>query len=198
VVDVLDELRLIRRDDMGLQRCERDAVLIQHVHDREFSAECVAPLAGAHRAETVGIGVDEDRHPRVAQRGNGAVLVAEIRKRDDHAVDLPAVLVQELRKLAPFLRRFHGAVARGVRVHQQGPMAQSLERCAHLRAGRSDQRRGKEAAIPKEDGKGEFRRFHKQTPVSGKFAAHCVRKASHFFFSTRHPKTPPAMPPGRP
>ena len=127
IVDVRRELPILGMDHVGLPHGERHVVLAKDVHDRQLAAERIAPLAGRHLVQTIGIGLNENGHPCAAQGRHGAVLVAEVGQRQDHAVDLVAVRLDELRELGAFGGRFDGAVTRGSRVHHQGPMSQPLE-----------------------------------------------------------------------
>ena len=58
-------------------------------------------------ADLVRIGLHEDRHARVLQSGDGAVLVHENRHAEDHAVILSFVLLEPRGVLQALVAGFH-------------------------------------------------------------------------------------------
>ena len=106
------ELSGVRR--LGVQRRQRvgDAVLLQVVADRHLAAEAVAAEGDAHLAGRVGRGLDQHGHLQVGEAdGVGqAALFAEVRQRDDQAVDLRRMLLEQRGALLGVLVGFHRAV----------------------------------------------------------------------------------------
>ena len=84
----------------GVQRGQRvrNAVLLEVVAGRHLAAEAVAAVADGHQSGRVGRGLHQHGHVEVgqAQRVGDGALVAEIRQRDDDAVDLVAVALEEV------------------------------------------------------------------------------------------------------
>ena len=93
--------------------------LLKHAAQAELSAKRVAAVGKVHLADLVGIGLHQHRHVHVAQRGLDAVFVAKVGKRDDHAVILAVMLVQEAVILHALLRGLHRAEAGEGFVHHK-------------------------------------------------------------------------------
>ena len=93
----LDDVGLHQRvvDVVGVQGGigERDTVLIQVVADRDLAAESVAAVIQVHFVVVVVIGLDQDGHIQVGlvDGVDDTDFKAEVRKRDDDAVDFLAV-----------------------------------------------------------------------------------------------------------
>ena len=93
-------------------------------------------------------------HAGFLQRGHRAGLVAKVGQRDDDAVELAAVLAQEVGVDLALERRLHRAVAGGFRVEHQHFVARgprSAEETSSRAEAISDA--GKKPAIPEEERK---------------------------------------------
>ena len=93
----------LKASEEGATVCSRgervtDAVLPQVVAHRNLSAEAVAPPAHQHLVGLVGKSMHQHRHiePRHADRVGHAALVAEVGQADQNAVDLVAVLLEQV------------------------------------------------------------------------------------------------------
>ena len=89
----------------GVQGGERvrNAVLLEVIAGAHLAAEAVAAVADGHQAGGIGRGLHQHGHVEVGQAqgvGDGA-LVAEIRQRDDDAVDVVAAALEEVGADAP-------------------------------------------------------------------------------------------------
>ena len=156
VVDVLHEPRAGRADHVRLQRGELEVVLEEDVHHGQLAAERVAAQVGAHLVHVIRVRLDEDGHARVLQRGDPAVLVAEVGQGEDHAVELAAVLGQEGGELCRFLDRLDRTVTCGVLVQREHFMAQAVQRVDQLGARAGDEGGGEEPPVAQEEGEGGF------------------------------------------
>ena len=94
--------------EYGMPYCVR---LLQARH---LAAEAVAAVADGHLRRGVRRGLHQHRHVQVrrAQRVGDGALVAEIRQRDDDAVDLVAMLPEQRRALPRLVAAFDRAVLR--------------------------------------------------------------------------------------
>ena len=94
-----------------------NAVLPQVVAGRHLAAEAVAPVGDLHVVGAVGRGLHQHRHLQrgVADSVGDAALFAEVRQRHDDAVDLVAMLAEELRAAARLIRSLHRAEFRLLR-----------------------------------------------------------------------------------
>ena len=103
----------------GVQRRERigNAVLHHVVAGGHFSAEAVAAIGDLHVFGAVRRGLHQHRHLqcREADGVDDAALFAEVRQRNDDAVDLFAVLAEELGATLRLIVCFHGAKLRLLR-----------------------------------------------------------------------------------
>ena len=74
-----------------------NAVLAQVVAGRHLAAEAVAPVLDRHLAGLIGRRLDQHRHAEIGepQRVGDGALVAEVRQRDDHAVDAVAIGLEQ-------------------------------------------------------------------------------------------------------
>ena len=109
---------LVAGDVGGMRRRvgEVDAVLVEVVAHRELAAERVAPAAQVDLVEFVVRRLHEHRHIelRPLDRFDDGDLVAEVGQEDDEAVDIVAVLVEQLHVLAHVFLGLDGAVVRRV------------------------------------------------------------------------------------
>ena len=90
--------------------------MAQVVADAHLAAEAVAPVGQGHLAGVVAKGVDEHRHVEAGETdgvGDGP-LVAEIGQGDDDAVDLLAVLLEEVAAEARLGQRLDRAAVSGI------------------------------------------------------------------------------------
>ena len=99
---------------LGMQRGQRvvDAVLHHVVAGAHFAAEAVAPRGDGHRVGAVGRGLHQHRNLQTRQpdRIDDAALFAEVGQRDDDAVDLFGVLLEQLGAALRLGVGFHRAV----------------------------------------------------------------------------------------
>ncbi len=97
----------------GVQRGDgvRDAVLLHVVAGRHLAAEAIAAIGDLHVVGAVGRRLHQHRHLQrgVADGIDDAALLAEVRERDEDAVDLVAMLAEELRATARFIRSLYRA-----------------------------------------------------------------------------------------
>ena len=79
---------------------------VQVVAGRHLAAERVAPVGDGHLGRVVGEGVDQHRHVQAgpAQGVGDGALVAEVGQRDQHAVDLVAVRLEQIGALPRILQ----------------------------------------------------------------------------------------------
>ena len=86
---------------------EGNVVLAEVVADRHLAAERIAPVPDGHVFRVVVEGVNEHRHAQAgpAEGVGHAAFVAEVRQRDEDAVNLAGVLLEQI---GAFLRVFHG------------------------------------------------------------------------------------------
>jgi hypothetical protein len=141
---------------MRSERGELDVVLEEDVHHGQLAAERVAAQGRAHLVHIVGVRVNQDRHTGVLERGRTAVLVAKVGQREDHAVELAAILLQEGGEPGPLLDRFHRAVAGGRLVQGDDFVAEAFQRCDQLGARAGNEGRGEEAPVAQVKGEGGF------------------------------------------
>ena len=115
MINIPLEIRMRGVNDMGLQGREGDLV-----SDRKTSITESLPqkasrrVLGAIASQAIWIGVDQDRQPCIFQSRDRAVLVAEIRERQNYPVDRIAVLFQKPREFAALFgsfRQLHDAWA---------------------------------------------------------------------------------------
>src|SRR5437868_546228 len=85
--------------------------------------------------------------PGHANRLRDRALVAEVRQRDDDAVDIVAMLLEQRRTRLGFVAAFDGAVIRFLRADDHRVDAFFLERAQNLVAARAGEVPGKESAI---------------------------------------------------
>ena len=85
-------------DGVPLGQREGEAVLAQVVADRDLAAEGVAAALDVERSQVIRVGLHQDRHiqPGELDRVGHALLVAEVGQADQDAVDLVAVLLEQL------------------------------------------------------------------------------------------------------
>ena len=97
--EIFRELGRVRRLRVQRRQRVRNAILHQVIAGRHLAAEAVAAVVDGHLARRIRRGLHQHRHVQVrhAQRIGDGALVAEIRQRDDDAVDLAAVLAEQLR-----------------------------------------------------------------------------------------------------
>ena len=156
VTQVLLELGAQRMDNMGLEHRERDIVLTENIRDGELAAVGVAAVGKVHLADLVGIGLHEDGHARVLQRGDRAVFVGENRHGEDDAVILALVLLEPLGVEQALVARLDAAVAGELLVHHDIIIAGVSHGLDHIVACAVDQLAGHEAAVAEAKGKGHF------------------------------------------
>ena len=126
-----------------------DAILPQIVADRHLAAEAVAAEGNAHLAGIVRRRLDQNRHAQIGQpNGIGqTALLAEVRQRDDDAVDLIGMLFEERGaglRLFVGLHRAEGGLLRRSNDHLVSLL---FNRRNHLRASRCCQVARKKAPI---------------------------------------------------
>ena len=109
-------LELGRRQALGVQRGQRvgNAVLHHVVAGAHLAAEAVAARGDGHGVGAVGRGLHQHRNlqPGEPDRIDDAALFAEVGQRDDDAVDLFGVLLEQLRAVLRLGVGFHRAVFR--------------------------------------------------------------------------------------
>ena len=119
----------------GVERREgvRNAVLHQVVAGGHLSAEAVAAIGDLHVVGAVRRGLHQHRHLQcgVADGVDDAALLAEIRQRDDDAVDLLAVLAEKLGATSSFIGCFYGAELRLLRRERDDADAGLFEHTDH-------------------------------------------------------------------
>ena len=104
----------------------------------------------------VGEGLDQHRHAQVrpAQRVGHGALVAEVGQRDQHAVDLLAMCVEQLGALVGVLQALDAAVGRVLRPQRDDLEAGVFQHLDHLFPARLAQVAGKEAAVADDQSEG--------------------------------------------
>ena len=142
--------------DMGLEHRERDIVLTEHVRDGELAAVGVAAVGKVHLADLVGIGLHEDGHARVLQRGDRAVFVGKNGHGEDDAVIPSLVLLEPLGVKQTLVARLNAAVAGQLLVHHDVVIAGVGDSLDHVVACAVNQLAGHEAAVAEAEGKGHF------------------------------------------
>src|SRR6202789_3017068 len=139
----------------GVERGERvgDAVLLEVVADGHLAAEAVAAEGDAHFARGVGRGLDEDGHVEIgqAERVGQAALFAEVWQRDDDAVDLGGVLLEEFSALLGVFVGFYGSVRGLFRGEHDGLNAHRFERSNHFKTPAGCEVAGEESAVSHDD-----------------------------------------------
>jgi hypothetical protein len=127
--------------------------LTEVIADRHLAAEAVAAVLDRHPGAFVAEGVDQDRHlqSRPAQRVRNRALVAEVRERHDHAVDLVTVLAKEVGACACVRETLDGAVQRRLRVECDDAEPVFPQRRQNLGATRRAQVRREKAAVPDDE-----------------------------------------------
>lgn len=149
-VEMIDEGGETQRtggDRVGFQRRELDVVLVEDVHDGTFSAEGIAARYVGHLVQLIGIRLDEDGHVRFFERGHGTGFIAEVGERENHAVELAAVLAQPVGVDRAFFGCLHCAEARGTGIHHERVMAEVVQDFDHLSPCCFHQRSGEEPPV---------------------------------------------------
>ena len=141
---------------VGLEHGEGDFILGEHVGDGELAAVRVAAMGEVHLADLVRIGLHQNRHARVLQRDDCAVLVGEDGHGEDHAVVLALVLLQPLGVQLALGAGLHASVAGQLRVHHDVVVARVGHGLDHVVARAVDQFAGHEAAVAEAECKGHF------------------------------------------
>ena len=148
-VQVLAEDFRIR--SFGVARGERigNAVLREVVARRHLAAEAVAPVGDGHPRRRVGGRLNQHRHVQAGQPQGvrDAALVAEIRQRDDHAVDLVAVLLEEVGAGHRFGARLHRSVLAVLGPQRDRAVAGGAQHFQHLRPAALGEVVGEEPAV---------------------------------------------------
>ena len=106
---------------------------IRLLQARHLSAEAVAAIGDLHVVGAVRRGLHQHRHLQggVADGVDDAALLAEVRQRDDDAVDLVAMLAEELGATARFIGCFYGAELRLLRRERDDAYAGLFEHTDH-------------------------------------------------------------------
>ncbi len=127
----------------------RNAVLLEVVARRHFSAKAVAAMRDGHLCRRVRSRLNQNRHvqPRKSQGVGNRALVAEIRKRNDDAVDLVARGFEQRGAALGFLVGFDSAVFAGLRTEGNHVHSCRLENLDHLLAAGLGQMVGEESAV---------------------------------------------------
>ncbi len=141
-----------------------EAVLHEVVAGRHLAAEGITPVFHRHLPRLVGERMHEDRHvqARPAHDVGDGPFVAEIRQRHQHADDLVAVLLEQVRQLLRIRDAFDAAVRAVFRPERDGLDPLAFEHAKHSLPALLAQVAGEKAAIA--DDHAENRLLHDHTP----------------------------------
>lgn len=118
-----------------------------------FPQNASQPPLHAERVEIVWVRLDQHRHvqPRELERLGNALLVAEVRQDDQHAVDLVAPRREELGTPPRLGERLHAAQLAVLLVEHDRLQPGLAEKLQHISPGFADERVGKEVAVADDD-----------------------------------------------
>src|ERR1019366_4687523 len=141
----------IRTGGFGVQRGERvgNTVLLEVIAGAHFAAEAVATILDGHQSRGVRRGLYEDGHVEVglAQSVGDGALFAEIRQRDDDAVDLVAAAPEQVGAEGHIAAAGDGAAVGLFRSHRDYSVARFLKDRDHVFAAALGQVGRKESAV---------------------------------------------------
>ena len=132
--------------------------MAQVIAGGHFSAEAVAAVQDGHLRRIVGRGLHEHRNVEAGEAksvGDGA-LVAEVGKRDDHAIDTLAIFLKQGGAAFRLVVSLDGAVFAFFGSKDHTIDAGQGERLDHFFASRLRQLAGKKSAVPDDDAHRHF------------------------------------------
>ena len=157
-LEVLREGGAVEGHGVGAGVREGNAVLVEVVADGQLAAEGVAAVERVELVQLVVAGLHEDGHAQLGelQGVDHAELIAEVGQGHDDAVDLVAVLVEEVGALAGVGDGLDGPAGCRVLGQDDGAMAQVLDLAEQLLAAAPGQLGRKHAPGSDDQPEGQF------------------------------------------
>jgi hypothetical protein len=172
-----------RGQGLSVQRGERveNAVLHHIVATAHLSAKAVAAVGDGHGIGAIGRGLHQHGHfqSRQADGVDDAALLAEVGQRDDDAVDLFGVFLEERGAALGLSVSFHRAVMRLVRAEHDGHRSGGLKDCDDFFAAGFGQVMREKSAIAYDDSECHFAlRCHVRAPLDRRLSSRLVAPVS--------------------